>query len=96
VSTIVCAYSRAELPASWVQVFRRFERAVARAGLRICVRLVPLEDLPESFEVLVVAPDLERHPEKLRTGARIVATTRQGAADAVEQLLGELRSGDLI
>jgi hypothetical protein len=96
VSTIVCAYSRNELPASWVQVFRRFERAAARSGLRLRARLVPLEELPERFEVLVVAPELEHRAEALRTGARIVCTTRQGAPEAVEELLRELRQGDSI
>lgn len=96
VKTIVCAYSRDELPASWVQVFRRFERAVARAGLRVRVRLLPLEELPESFEVLVVAPELQQRAEALRTGARIISTTRQLAPVAVEELLLELQSGQSI
>ena len=96
VTTIVCAYSREELPAAWLQVFRRFERAVARAGLSIRVRLLPLEELPESFEVLVVAPELVPRAEALRTGARIIPTTRQDAASAVAALLRELESGESI
>jgi len=93
VRTIVCAYSRDELPTSWLQVFRRFDRAVARAGLRIRVRLLPLEELPESFEVLVVAPQLQQRAEALRTGARIVCTTRELAPVAVDELLRELEGG---
>lgn len=94
--TIVCAYSRDELPTSWLQVFRRFERAMARARLDIRVRLAPLEELPESFEVLVVAPQLQQRAEALQTGARIICTTRQLAPVAVEELLLELQSGQSI
>lgn len=93
VRTIVCAYSRDELPTSWLQVFRRFDRAVARAGLRIRVRLLPLEELPESFEVLVVEPRLQQRAEALRTGAHVIGTTRERAAVAVDELLRELESG---
>jgi hypothetical protein len=82
-----------ELPTSWLQVFRRFDRAVARAGLRIRVRLLPLEELPESFEVLVVAPQLQQRAEALRTGARLVCTTRELAPVAVDELLRELEGG---
>jgi len=40
------------------------------------VRLLPLDDLPESFEVLVVPPDLEGRARALGTKARLVTTTR--------------------
>lgn len=93
VSTIVCAYTRDELPASWIQVFRRFERAVKRAGLRIRVRLSPLEDLPQTFEILVVPPELAERAAACGSGARIVATTRQQAGAAVEELLKEIETG---
>jgi hypothetical protein len=100
VRTIVCGYTRDELPASWIQVFRRFERAVARAGLRIRVRLMPLEELPESFDVLVVAPRLEQRARELATGAaggaRLLVMTREQAADAVADLLRELEEGRTI
>ncbi len=96
VRTIVCGYSREELPASWVQVFRRFERAVARAGLRVRVQLLPLEELPESIDVLVIAPHLLERAEALRTGARIVCATRQGAPAAVDELLRDLEGGQLL
>ena len=81
VRTIVCAYGE-ELPTSWVQVFHRFERAVERAGLRIRVRLLPLDDLPESFEVLVVSPELREQAAALGTGARLVSATREFAGAA--------------
>src|SRR2546421_732810 len=75
VRTVVCAYSE-ELPAAWLQVFRRFERALAKARLRVRVRLLPLDDLPDTFEVLVVSPGLRERAEALGTGARIVSATR--------------------
>lgn len=92
VRTIVCGYTRDALPASWVQVLRRFERAVARARLRIRVRLMPLEDLPERFDVLVVAPQLAEQARALAGSldARVVVTTRERAVDAVNELLGEI------
>jgi hypothetical protein len=93
VTTIVCAYSREELPASWLQVFRRFERAVAQADLAIRVRLSSLEELPEHFEVLVVPPELLARARALKTGARLLSTTRQTAAAAADALLQELAVG---
>lgn len=90
--TVVCAYSD-ELPTAWLQVFRRFERALAKARLRVRVRLHPLDDLPESLEVLVVSPELRERAAALRTGARIVSTTRELAAVAADDLVRELRGG---
>jgi hypothetical protein len=92
VRTVVCAYAE-ELPAAWLQVFRRFERALARARLRVRVRLLPLDDLPESFEVLVVSPEVRERAEALRTGARVVSATRELAAAAADDFVRELRSG---
>ena len=90
--TVVCAYAE-ELPAAWLQVFRRFERAFARARLRVRVRLLPLHDLPESFEVLVVSPELRDQAEALGTGAHLVSATRELAGVAADDLVRDLRSG---
>lgn len=90
--TVVCAYSD-ELPTAWLQVFHRFERQIAKAGLRIRVRLFTLERLPERFEVLVVPPELAERAASVGTGARVIATTRQGAAAAVDALLREIAQG---
>src|SRR6266511_1538136 len=49
---------------------------MVKAGLRIRVRLFPLEALPESFEVLVVPPELAEAATALDTGARLIVTTR--------------------
>ena len=93
VRTIVCTYTRQELPAPWLQVFRRFERIVERAGLRVRVRLDPLEELPESFEVIVVPPELRERARALAGDARVVATTRAEATAAANDLLRELEAG---
>lgn len=78
---------------AWLQVFHRFERAVEQAGLAIRVRLLPLEELPETFEVLVVAPALVERAAALQTGARVLAVTRAEVRQAAEGLLAELSTG---
>ncbi len=93
VRTIVCAYTRDELPAWWVQVHRRFERAVRRAGLDVRVRLEPLEDLPESFEIIVVAAGLGHRASSVGAGAQVIRVTREGVASAAAELTRELESG---
>ncbi|HEV8230694.1 MAG TPA: hypothetical protein VGQ86_12115 [Candidatus Limnocylindria bacterium] len=96
VRTIVCAYTQSELPTPWLAIFHRFERTMQRAGLRIRVRLFPLEALPESFEVLVVPPELREAAVELETGARLVVTTRQDAPAAADQLLREIEKGETL
>jgi hypothetical protein len=96
VSNIVCAYTQAELPTPWLAIFHRFERSVERAGLRIRVRLFPLEALPESFEVLVVPPELRAAAEALATGARLIVTSRAEAAAAADELLREIERGETL
>ena len=98
ITTIVCAFTRDELPTSWLQVFRRFDHAMTKAGLKVRVRLEPIEELPEHYDLLVVAPELrERAEAALAKGdAFLFMTTRQSAADAAEQLLREIARGDII
>jgi hypothetical protein len=98
ITTIVCAFTRDELPTSWLQVFRRFDHAIIKAGWKIRVRLEPLEELPEHYDVLVVAPELRVRAEAAiaRGDAFLFMTTRQSAADAADQLLRELARGDVI
>ena len=93
VRTVVCAYSRDELPASWVQVFRRCQRAFGRAELDVRVRLDPLEDLPEAFEILAVAPSLRRRAARLARGARVVTMTRETALVVTGELIAEIVRG---
>ena len=93
VRTIVCAFIRAELPTPWLAIFHRFERVMEKAGLKIRVRLFPLEALPESFEVLVVPPELREAAEALQTSARLIVTTRADAPAAAAALLREIEGG---
>lgn len=92
VRTIVCAYGD-ELPTSWLQVFNRMERAFERARLRVAVRLAPIDDLPESFEVLVVPPELAARARTAAKDARVVTTSRQDAAARARDLVDELAGG---
>jgi len=78
---------------AWLQVFHHFERAVERAGLAVRVRLLPLEELPETYEVLVVAPQLLPRAEALGSGARILSVAREQAHEAARGLVGLLASG---
>ena len=96
VRTIVCAFVQAELPTPWLAIFHRFERVMEKAGLRIRVRLFPLEALPESFEVLVVPPELQEAAEALQTSARLIVTTRADAPAAAAELLREIESGETL
>lgn len=93
VRTIVCAYVRAELPTPWLAIFHRFQRVMEKAGLKIRVRLLPLESLPESFEILVVPPELREAAEALQSDKRLVVTTRVEAPAAAAELLREIEAG---
>jgi len=96
VRAIVCAYTQAELPTPWLAIFHRFERVMEKAGLRIRVRLFPLEELPEGFEILVVPPELQEAAEALQTDARIIVTTRAEAPAAADALLREIERGETL
>lgn len=91
--TIACVYTPDELPAPWVQVFRRFKRAMARAGLRVRVRLLPLDDAREGAEIIVVPPHLEQLARAAAPSAVVIATTREGAGEAISALLRDLGEG---
>ena len=96
VRTIVCAYSLDALPVSWMQVSRRCERAIARADLDVRVRLYPLEDLPETFEVLIVAPELRESAVAVARGARVLTTTREDALETITELIREIEAGETL
>ena len=93
VRTIVCAYVRAELPTPWLAIFHRFQRVMEKAGLKVRVRLLPLESLPDEFEVLVVPPELQEAAEAVQSGARLIVTTRADAPAAAAALLREIEAG---
>jgi hypothetical protein len=96
VRTIVCAFTQAELPTPWLAIFHRFERVMEKAGLRVRVRLFPLEALPESFEVLVVPPELRGAALALQTSARLIVTSRADAPAAAAALLREIETGETL
>lgn len=96
VRTIVCAYSREELPTSWIQVHRRFEHEVKKAGLRIRVRLEPLEEMPESYEVVVVAPDLRHRAYESAPQGRILTATRDDCAQKAQDLVRYIELGETL
>jgi hypothetical protein len=96
VRTIVCAFTQAELPTPWLAIFHRFERVMEKAELRVRVRLFPLEALPESFEVLVVPPELREAAEALQTSARLIVTSRVDAPAAADALLREIEKGETL
>lgn len=94
--TIVCAFVQSELPTPWLAIFHRFERVIQKAGLRIRVRLFPLEQLPDSFEILVVPRELQEAAQALKTGARIIVTSRAEAPAAADELLREIERGETL
>ena len=93
IRTVVCAFSRDELPADDLQVFRRFEHSMKKAGLDVRVRLEPIEELPEQLDVLVVSPALEKKAAAVAGDAIVMVTTRQTAAEAADRLLAEIARG---
>jgi len=93
IRTVVCAFSRDELPADDLQVFRRFEHSMKKAGLDVRVRLEPIEELPEQLDVLVVSPALAKKAEAEAGDAIVMVTTRQTAAEAADRLLAEIARG---
>jgi hypothetical protein len=93
----VCAFAREEqVPASWFQVHRRFEHAIAKHGLKIRLRMDALEDLPPSYDLLVVPPDLRTRAEPLLRGAFLFVTTRESVAGAVDAFIAEIARGDVV
>jgi hypothetical protein len=96
IRTIVCGFSREELPADDIQVFRRFEHAVAKAGWAIRVRLEPIEQPPPEYDVLVVSPAMRERAEALAHDAILIVTTRQGAGASADELMREIARGEIL
>jgi hypothetical protein len=95
VREIVCVFS-GELPTAWLAVFHRFEKRIERAGLQVRVRLAPLEDLPERFDILVVPPELRERARPLAAGATVLVATRLDAARVADDLVLEIERADAI
>jgi hypothetical protein len=96
IRTIVFAFTREELPTSWLQVHRRFEHVIGKAGLKIRLRLEAIEDLPPEYDLLVVPPELRERAESLVTGGFLYVTTRQSAPEAADALLREIARGEVL
>jgi hypothetical protein len=94
VRRIVCGYRVGFLPGDWLQAWRRLDRVLARAELKVKATLSPLEDLPEDTDILVVPPDLrEAAREAARPGTPLLVTPASAAAGAFADLVKRLESG---
>lgn len=96
IRTIVCAFSKEEMPADDVQIFRRFEAAVARGSWNIRVRFDPIEALPERYDVLVVNEPYKARAEAIESDVILIVTTRAAVGTACEQLMREIERGDVL
>ena len=96
IRTIVCAFSKEEMPADDVQIFRRFEHAAAKGGWNIRVRFEPIEALPESYDVLVVNTPYKARAEAIESDILLIVTTRATVGPAAEQLMREIERGDVL
>src|SRR5207249_5229318 len=88
---VVCSYRMGWLPGDWLQTWRRLDRVLARANLKVKATLAPLEDLPEDTDILVVPPDLrDAARESARPGIPILVTPASAAAGAFAELVTRL------
>ena len=95
IRTIVCAFTRDELPTAQLAIFRRFEHVIAKSGLKIRVRLEAIETLPPEFDVLVVPIELKERAKAVLGDAMLYITTRESVAAAADDLLREIKRGDV-
>lgn len=96
INTIVCAFTRDELPTAQLAIYRRFEHVFGRSGLRIRVRLEAIEALPDEFDVLVVPVELKDRAKAVLGDAMLYVTSRDSVAAAADDLLREIRRGDVL
>jgi hypothetical protein len=94
ISRVVVGYRLGFLPGEWLQTWRRLDRALARANLKVKATLAPLEELPEDTGILVVSPDLrEAAREFALPGTPILVTPASSAAGAFNDLIARLEAG---
>ncbi len=94
VRRVVCGYRMGFLPGEWLQTWRRLERVLQRADLKVKATLSPLEELPEDTDILVVPPDLrEAAREAAKPGTPILVTPAAAAAGAFAELVKRLEAG---
>jgi hypothetical protein len=91
---VVVSYRMGWLPGDWLQTWRRLDRVLARANLKVKATLAPLEDLPEDTDILVVPPDLrDAARERARLGTPLLVTPASAAAGAFAELVTRLEAG---
>jgi hypothetical protein len=94
ITRVVVGYRLGFLPGEWLQTWRRLDRALARANLKVKATLAPLEELPEDTGILVVPPDLrEAARESAPPGTPILVTPANAAAGAFSDLVARLEAG---
>lgn len=94
VRRVVCGYKQGWLPGEWLQTWRRLDRVLARAKLKVKATLAPLEDLPADTDILVVPPDLrEAANAAVPPGTPILVTSAAAAAGAFADLVRRLEAG---
>src|SRR5207253_10482326 len=93
IGRVVVSYRMGWLPGDWLQTWRRLDRVLARANLKVKATLAPLEDLPEDTDILVVPPDLrDAARERARLGTPILVTPASAAAGAFNELVARLEA----
>ncbi len=94
ITRVVVGYRIGFLPGEWLQTWRRLDRVLARAQLKVKATMAPLEELPEDTGILVVPPDLrEAAREAARPGTPILVTPASSAAGAFNDLVARLEAG---
>jgi len=94
ITRVVVGYRLGFLPGEWLQTWRRLDRALARANLKVKATLAPLEEIPEDTGILVVPPDLrEAAREAVPPGTPILVTPANAAAGAFNDLVARLEAG---
>jgi len=94
ITRVVVGYRLGFLPGEWLQTWRRLDRALARANLKVKATLAPLEELPEDTGILVVPPDLREAAREAATpGTPILVPPANAAAGAFNDLVARLEAG---
>lgn len=94
VRRVVCGYKQGWLPGEWLQTWRKLDRVLARAKLKVKATLAPLEDMPADTDILVVSPDLrEAANAAVPPGTPILVTSAAAAAGAFADLVRRLEAG---
>ena len=94
ITRVVVGYRLGFLPGEWLQTWRRLDRALARANLKVKATLAPLEEVPKDTGILVVSPDLrEAAREAVPPGTPILVTPANAAAGAFNDLVARLEAG---